>query len=470
MEVTSGDFKRAAREALINERLQRALGNVSRGFPDRRARAIDALPEYAAISDHVTAMRDHVIAHLDTYLEAFEARVTESGGRVHWAADAAEACAAVTDICRRVGARTVAKGKSMATEEIGLNEHLANAGFEPIETDLGEYILQLRGDRPSHIIAPAIHLMRGEVNEAFAAHHDAAMRADSDDPEALQAEARRVLRQQFLAADVGITGSNVLIAETGSTCTVTNEGNGDLVQCLPRVHVVVAGIDKVLPTLDDASALLRLLARSATGQDITVYTTFATGPKRPDDAGGPEEFHVVLLDNGRSDMVGGPLQSMLRCIRCGACMNHCPVYGAVGGHAYGWVYPGPMGAVLTPQIAGLKDTADLPNASTFCGRCAEVCPVQIPLPDLMRHWREREYETGQQPQFMRWGLTTWARFARQPTDYRRMMRLAARVLRLVARGRSHLRRLPFAGGWTRTRDLPLPAARGFLDQWRERDR
>ena len=466
MEIRTQLFKSSARDALTDTRLQSALENIQRGFPGKRRKAVDALPEFDRIRDHGTAIRDHTIAHLDSYLERFEEQVTASGGQVHWAGTPEQARAAITDICRAAGARTVTKGKSMATEEIGLNEHLEAEGVTPIETDLGEYILQLRGDKPSHIIAPAIHLKRDQIYEAFQQHHDPALSSHSDEHAALQAEARRVLRGKFLDADVGITGANFCIAETGSTVIVTNEGNGDLTQCLPRVHVVVAGIDKIVPTLEDATSLLRLLSRSATGQDITVYTTFSTGPKRADDPDGPDEFHVVLLDNGRSDMVGDELQPMLRCIRCGACMNHCPVYGAVGGHAYGWVYPGPMGAVLTPQMVGIERSGALPNASTFCGRCAEVCPVRIPLPDLMRHWREREYEGGYQPAAARWGLRAWAWVARRPGVYRACARAGARVLRLLGGRRGRLRTLPLAGGWTRTRDMAAPAGRTFTDQWR----
>ncbi len=470
MEVTSAQFRASARRALGDERLQTALASIQKGFPGKRATALEALPEFAATSDHVTAVRDHVNAHLDVYLERFEAQVQAAGGQVHWAADADAAGRTIVDICRRAGARSVGKGKSMASEEVGLNEALAAAGLQVTETDLGEYILQLRGDHPSHIIAPAIHLRRDDVDTAFAGHHDAGVRSSSSEPAELQAEARRVLRERFASADVGITGANMLIAESGSSCIVTNEGNADLSQHLPRVHIVIAGIDKVVPTFEDASALLRLLARSATGQEITVYTTFSTGPARPDDSDGPAEYHVVLLDNGRSELLGGSLEAMLRCIRCGACMNHCPVYGAVGGHAYGWVYPGPMGAVLTPQMVGIERSADLPNASTFCGRCAEVCPVQIPLPELMRHWRERAAEQGVESAMVRYGLRTWAALARRPRLYRRCARLAAGCLRLLARGRGRLTRAPLALGWTQSRDLPAPARRGFIERWQAGER
>jgi L-lactate dehydrogenase complex protein LldF len=278
-------------------------------------------------------------------------------------------------------------------------------------------------------------------------------------------EARAKLRSKFLAADVGITGANFLIAETGSSVIVTNEGNGDLTQTLPRVHIVLASIEKCVPTLEDATSLLRVLARSATGQDFSVYTTFSTGVRRPGDLDGPEEYHVVLIDNGRSAMFGTDFQEMLRCIRCAACMNHCPVYGAVGGHAYGWVYPGPMGAVLTPSLIGVEKSGHLPNASTFCGKCESVCPVRIPLPKLMRHWREREFERHLTPATMRSGLAFWGFFARRPALYRLATRVAAVGLGLFGRKKGRFARMPLAGGWTDGRDLPAPEGDTFFARY-----
>jgi L-lactate dehydrogenase complex protein LldF len=277
-----------------------------------------------------------------------------------------------------------------------------------------------------------------------------------------------VLREKFLASDIGITGANFLVAETGSSIIVTNEGNGDLTQILPRVHIVIASIEKIVPTLEDAAQILRVLGRSATGQDMTVYTTVSTGPRRPQDVDGPDEYHVVLVDNGRSAMLGTEFEEMLRCIRCGACMNHCPVYHAVGGHAYGWVYPGPMGAVLTPSLMGVDKGGHLPNASTFCGRCESVCPVRIPLPKMMRHWREREFERHLAPAVVRAGLGVWAFFARRPALYKAMTGLAMPVLGLLGRSAGRFRRLPLAGGWTRYRDLPAPEGKTFQAQWRAR--
>ena len=283
-------------------------------------------------------------------------------------------------------------------------------------------------------------------------------------------EARLRLRSKFLAADVGITGANFLIAETGSSVIVTNEGNGDLTQTLPRVHVALASIEKCVPTLEDATSLLRLLARSATGQDFSVYTTFSTGVRRAGDLDGPEEYHVVLVDNGRSAMLGTEFQEMLRCIRCAVCMNHCPVYGAVGGHAYGWVYPGPMGSVLTPSLIGVEQSAQLPNASTFCGKCESVCPVKIPLPKMMRHWREREFERHLTPKAARSNLALWAWFARRPGLYRLAARVGALGLGLMGRKRGRFAKLPFAGGWTGGRDLPAPQGDTFFAQYKKQQR
>jgi L-lactate dehydrogenase complex protein LldF len=359
----------------------------------------------------------------------------------------------------------------MVTEEIALNDFLEANGVVPVETDLGEYVLQLRHEPPSHIIGPAFHLNREDWEATFRkSHTDLPVDRVFHERRDILTEARGLLREKFLAADVGITGANFLIAETGTSVIVTNEGNGDLTQTLPRVHVVVTSIEKVVPTIEDTLALLRVLARSATGQDMSVYTTFSTGPKRAADPDGPAAYHVVLLDNGRSAMVGTPFQDMLRCIRCAACMNHCPVYGAVGGHAYGATYPGPMGAVLTPMLTGIEAAGHLPNASTFCGKCESVCPVKIPLPNLMRHWREREFERHLQPASMRYGLDFWAFFARRPALYRLGTRAAAGLLGLLGRKSGRFTTLPFAGGWTQGRDFPAPEGGTFFASYNAQKR
>ncbi len=469
MQATSHAFKQNAHAALADATLKQALGNMKPGFQNRRAQTIAKLPEFEALREAAKAIKNHTLEHLDVYLEAFAAKVEAAGGHVHWARTAEEARAIVLDICRGLGARTVTKGKSMIAEEIGLNDHLAANGVIPIETDLGEYIIQLRDEPPSHIIAPALHLTKEQVADTFRDRHAHLDRnRDLTEARALQDEARGELRQKFLDADVGITGANFLIAESGSTVIVTNEGNGDLTQLLPKAHVVLASLEKVVPTLEDASTILRLLARSATGQEFSAYTTFSTGPRRPEDPDGPEAFHVVLLDNGRSAMLGTEFQDMLRCIRCSACMNHCPVYAAVGGHAYGWVYPGPMGAVLTPTLIGIEEAGHLPNASTFCGRCEQVCPMKIPLPKMMRHWRERQFERGLGPKPARWGLAVWAFFARRPALYRLAAGAGAWALGLLGRRAGRFHRLPLAGGWTAGRDMPAPQGRTFQALWRER--
>ena len=464
---TSPQFRENARAALADGQLQKALGNVRTNFIAKRAAVADRLPEFEALRDQARDLRDHVLAHLDVYLEAYERKVIESGGHVHWARTAEEASRIIVDLAKSRGARSVAKGKSMVSEEIGLNAALERAGIKAVETDLGEYIIQLRGEAPSHIIAPAVHLNQEDVEAEFRRVHTWLPKdRDLSEPESLLAEARAELRAKFLAADIGVTGANFLVAETGTSIIVTNEGNGDLSQILPRVHVVVASIEKIVPTLEDAAGLLRVLARSATGQEMSVYTTLSTGPRHADDLDGPQEYHVVLVDNGRSNMLGSEFEEMLRCIRCGACMNHCPVYHAVGGHAYGWVYPGPMGAVLTPSLIGVDKAGHLPNASTFCGRCESVCPVRIPLPKLMRHWREREFERHLSPAVSRAGLGLWAFFARRPALYRFVTGLTMRALAWAARGKGRFKSLPLASGWTAQRDLPAPQGQTFQAQWK----
>ncbi|MGB7334948.1 MAG: LutB/LldF family L-lactate oxidation iron-sulfur protein [Salaquimonas sp.] len=467
MQITSPIFKKNTTDAMNDVQLQRALGHVKNNFIQKRQLAVDALPEFDALRESGVAIKNHVLENLDIYLETFEKNVTNSGGHVHWAATAADARGQVLDICRRVGAKSVTKGKSMISEEIGLNEFLESSNIPPIETDLGEYIIQLRGENPSHIIAPAVHLNMDQVREEFLKHHT---HLDPDrelsEPESLLREARGILRDKFQKADVGITGANFLIAETGTTIIVTNEGNGDLTQTLPKVHIVIASIEKIVPTLEDMSQIVRILARSATGQDMSVYTTLSTGPRRPDDVDGPEEFHVILLDNGRSNMIGTEFQDMLRCIRCGACMNHCPVYHAVGGHAYGWVYPGPMGSVLTPQFIGVDQAGHLPNASTFCGRCEAVCPMKIPLPKMMRHWREQEFEKHLSAPSHRRNLKLWAWTAKRPAWYRLATRLAARGLWVLGGFKHRTGFLPLASAWTKHRDMPTPQGSTFIAQWK----
>jgi L-lactate dehydrogenase complex protein LldF len=469
MQPTSHAFKANVDKALGDATLQTALGMAMLGFAPKRRAAVERLPEFEALREEGRRIKNQTLEHLDYYLETFERNVARWGGKVHWCRTPAEAREAVLTICRSVDAKTVTKGKSMIAEEIALNDFLEANEITPVETDLGEYIIQLRHEPPSHLIAPAFHLLKEQVADVFRSSHTELDPARSlVEPRVLCDEAREILRPKFLAADVGITGANCLVAETGSSIIVTNEGNGDLTQTLPKIHIVLASLEKIVPTLEDATTILRLLARSATGQEFSTYTTVSTGPRREGDLDGPEQYHVVLLDNGRSAMLGTEFQDMLRCIRCAACINHCPVYSAVGGHAYGWVYPGPMGSVLTPKLVGVAEAGHLPNASTFCGRCESVCPVKIPLPKMMRHWREREFEAKLSPAPYRFGLKAWAFLATHPALYQACTGLAMRVLAVFGRRRGHFRSLPLATGWTSVRAMPAPQGRSFQSLWAER--
>lgn len=461
-------FVEASRAALADPALRPALARLKTHFAQGRANAAARFGDFEGLREDGRAIRDRALARLDVLLESFERNVAACGGRVHWARDAEEARAIVLSILRARGATSVIKGKSMASEEVALNPFLESNGIRAVETDLGEYIVQLRDEPPSHIIAPAFHLAKEQVAETFRAAHTSLDPARPlSERAALVGEARRVLRERFESADAGITGANFLAAEEGAVVLVTNEGNGDLSRLLPKTHIVLAGIEKVVGNLAETAVLLRLLTRSATGQDISSYVTIMRGPRAPHETDGPEEFHVVLLDNGRTKLLGTEAEEVLRCIRCGACLNHCPIYAAVGGHAYGTTYSGPLGAALNPGLLGLSIAHHLPNASTFCGRCAEVCPVKIPLPKIMRYWRAMEYAQGFAPKPAVVGLSLWAFAAKRPALYRLCAGLAARFLKWRARGRS-IRALPLMKGWFLVRDLPAPEGRTFHELWRQR--
>jgi len=465
----AGCFAANAAAALADATLQQALADMPSGFAAARAKATAALPEFEALRRMGRDIKDHTLQNLDLYLEAFERNALRAGSQVHWAATAEDACDIVLGLCRDASARLVTKSKSMVSEEIGLGARLEAAALEVVETDLGEYLIQIRGERPSHLIAPAIHLTPDDIAADFRRRHShLPANRDLSSPEALVAEARAVLREKFLSSDVGITGANFLVAESGSAIIVTNEGNADLTLSLPKVHIVLATIEKVVPTLNDAWTLLRLLARSGTGQDFTAYTTLVTGKRRASDNDGPTACHIVLLDNGRSEILGSDLREVLRCIRCGACMNHCPVYCTVGGHAYESVYAGPIGAVLTPALASDASTREPAEASTFCGRCEAVCPVEIPLVTLLRRWRQRSFGVATWRQ--RALLRAWAKLASNPRAYHGAARLIAALLGRLGRARGAFRRLPLAGRWTRHRDMPAPQGPTFQHLWARRRR
>lgn len=469
MQVQSMHFKARAGQKLADLRLQQNLKKLSTKFVTARATAMTELDEFEATRDQAVERRMRAIEHLDVWLETFEREATRRGATVLFAETAQDAARLVVQIAQKHDVKKVIKSKSMVSEEMQLNRALEAVGVIPIETDLGEYILQINdNEAPSHIIAPVVHKDKDEIADLFAKVHQKPRLTDIPQ---MTREAREVLRPHFLSADMGVTGGNFVIAESGSVAVVTNEGNEGMCTVKPeKVHVVVTGIEKVLPTLDDLATVMRLLPRSATGQSISNYFSLLTGPRGKDDQDGPEHMYFVLVDAGRTRLIGSEFQDMLRCIRCGACMNHCPVYQKIGGHSYGWVYPGPMGSVLTPSYVGMENAVDLPQASTLCGECHVVCPVKIPLPDLLRKLREKQFKQGLRPRFEYVAFGIWAFFAQRPKLYRFATKWAARVLKLIGGQQRLIHALPGAAGWTNQRDMPAPSGKTFREIYRERQR
>ncbi len=452
-------------------RADRLLGTPEADAVDRGMRrmssasnaAIEDFPIADELRNRARAIRLHALANLDRLLSHFAGRVTSLGGHVHFAGDAAEANQIIGDILRAEGAELVVKGKSMVTEEIELNDYLGSQGMRVLETDLGEFIVQLSGGVPSHIIAPALHFTRQDVGELFQRELGVGY---SEDPVELNRSARRHLRRMFLSADAGISGVNLGVAESGSVVIVENEGNGRLVTTAPRVHIAVMGMERIVSRWEDAAVILEVLARSATGQRLSAYTSVVTGPRRDDDPDGPEQFHVVIVDNGRSEVLAGPTSEILACIRCGACLNICPVFRTVGGHAYGTVYSGPVGSVLTPGLRGADPWWDLPFASTLCGACEEVCPVRIQIPKMLHLLRIEAASEGRLPGWLEKGLSSYAKSATDPAKWGRAKKWASRLSAPIST-RGWLRRVPGpARGWTRFRDLPRPRSESFTAWWR----
>ena len=421
LEQSPGRFREIARLKLADSHTQAALDVATSRLMVNRVAAWRDLPEIEELRERAHEIRMRVIDDLDAHVARFTKALEARGGRVQFARTAEEASGAVVEISRRAGARLVAKSKSMASEEIGLNAALEAAGIAPVETDLGEYILQLAGEHPAHIVAPAVEKTAEDVAALLSAVDGEEIPAKLED---LTAAARRQLREAFLAAEVGVTGANFGVCETGSVCLVTNEGNGRLVSALPRVHVAIMGMERLVPTLADHAVLLKLLARSGTGQKLTTYTTLLTGPRRAGELDGPEELHVVILDNGRSNLLGTHYKEMLACIRCGACLNVCPVYRKASGAAYGPVYSGPMGAVLLPLLVGLENAPSLPHASSLCGACTDACPVKIPLHELLLELRRDLVEQNVAPRAERVAFGLWSFAWSSPLGYRLSTRLA----------------------------------------------
>ncbi|MEX2280653.1 MAG: LutB/LldF family L-lactate oxidation iron-sulfur protein [Acidimicrobiia bacterium] len=442
-----------------------ATDDGARRLAGKRDVAVAEYPAMDAMRDRAREIRMHTLARLDEYLGPLADRVEERGGTVFFAADADEANDYIRRLAADRGVETIVKSKSMVTEEIELNDSLERDGLRVVETDLGEFIIQLAHDKPSHIIAPVLHKTRFEIGELFANEIDATY---TDDPFELNAIARRYLREIFLSADMGISGVNFAAADTGTMVTVTNEGNARLCTTAPRIHVAVMGMERVVPTLDDMQVMLEVLARSATGQRLSVYTNFITGARRPGDADGPEEFHLVILDNGRSRVLGSGSAEILGCIRCGACLNICPVYRHAGGHAYGGTYSGPIGAVLAPVLQEDDGFSDLPYASSLCGACRDVCPIRLDIPSMLLGLRQEFTRAGETEYgWLGPGLSAYARVATTPFLWRAFLAAGGVFGRTVGRD-GYITKLPFhAGNWTTTRDLPAPAARSFHSWWKE---
>jgi L-lactate dehydrogenase complex protein LldF len=461
-------FNERGRRAIQDRGLHDAVEHFTKKSVVSRNAVLNALPEAPELRERAYRIKQETMAHLDRYLEQMADAIEGRGGKVYFARDGEDVVRYVADLARRRGAKVIAKSKSMATEEIELNRRLeqdyADLGLEIVETDLGEWIAQLAGDDPSHIVGPILHMNREEVAEVLSGVAGKKLPPNVED---LARFARQRLREKFLTADIGMTGANFGVAETGTVVTVTNEGNARLVTSVPPVHVIVMGIEKLIPRLTDLSVFVQLLARSGTGQKITVYTNFVTGPRAEGELDGAEEMHLILLDNGRSELLGTEFEEALYCIRCGACLNVCPVYRQTGGHAYGSTYSGPIGAVITPLLKGNEEARDLPHASSLCGACSEACPVGIPLHELLLKLRNRQVEEGLASKAQRAAFKVFENTMKRPALYKLSGRASRAAQKPLLRD-GFVRPIPGPmSGWTNSRDLPPLAQKSFRELWRE---
>lgn len=459
MQTSEVSFYKNTQVALADSTLQQSLGQIKQKFVGHRQAAVDHFGQerFESLREYGKAVRDFGIAHMPALLEQFSDNAERAGATVLWAADAQKANAIISKIARRHGVQRVIKSKSMVSEEIFLNDHLQQNNIQVTETDLGEFIIQMADEKPSHIIAPAMHKSRGQITALLAGIGC----LPDDNHQTITQKARGHLRQKFLSADMGITGANFLLADTGSCVIVTNEGNGRLTTTLPPVHVTLASIDKILPSIANLPPMLGLLTRSATGQTLSNYVSITTGNKNDN-----THRYIVLLDNGRSDLRQSAYKEMLRCIRCGACMNHCPVYHTVGGQAYGSVYMGPMGQVITGGLLGVKQTPHLPHAATLCHACSVVCPVKIPLPQLIRRLRDEQVALRLDSFWHRLFINLWSAVARRPRLYRCLTNLGLKIISLFSNN-GIVKKLPFMDGWFKYRYLKLNGDKTFSQQWRE---
>jgi len=482
--ATPETFDRNARRALADPILHRALRNLADNFVVRRRKVILSVDDWQGLRERARSIKEETLLRLDKYLEQFTENAAKAGTTIHWARDGKEACEIIVALVRATNAKMVVKAKSMTGEEILLNEALEEAGIEPVETDLGEWIIQLAGETPSHIVVPAIHKTKQQIAELFV---EKVGIDKTENVDVLTQTARKILRERFAEAEVGISGVNFGVAETGTILILENEGNIRMTTSLTKTHIAIMGIEKVIPQLADLDVFLKLLPRSGTGQRLTAYQSLITGLKKDAEDIGPDEFHVVMLDNGRSRMLAHRVtRQSLACIRCGACLNACPVYQQVGGHAYGSVYPGPIGAVITPQLIGLSKAKQLPYASSLCGACREVCPVKIDIPELLLHLRAEITEGSAggttvkarlKPKFaeslafkmygLAWSKPAWYEFGAKVS--RLMQRLVARDGKIGNVGGLISRLVPPLGAWTAWRDAPVVAPKSFREMWRDKE-
>jgi len=468
MNVQTESFIHDSTAAVHNQTLQSRL-RVLTTFTIKRNAAFADLEDGEALRDRARQIKEQTIGNLDGYLLELETNVVRLGGTVHWARTGDEACAIVLELARKNNVTRVVKSKSMVTEEVELNEALEHAGIEAVETDLGEYIVQLAHEKPSHILAPAVHKSKGDISALFAEKLGVANLIEAEE---MTVVARKRLREKFCTAEMGITGANFAIAETGSIVLVENEGNIRLSTTLPKIHVALVGIEKLVPSLEDLAVFLKILARSASGQKMSSYVSFITGARRAGEADGAEEFHLILLDNGRTRILADEeMRESLYCLRCGACLNVCPVYQKIGGHAYGSVYSGPIGSILTPMFAGLEKSKDLPFASTLCGACREICPVRIDIPRILlklrSEWSEGKHNHAGPPLLEKLAIKLWAFAMRHAFIYNLVFRVPAFLQGpLLEDGK--LKKLPMTlGGWTQSRDFPALARRSFRSMWQK---